>query len=256
MFQDCFNYRSLIKNLVLKDLKLKYRGSVLGVVWSLLRPLLMIVVYTLAFKYVVRIKMENYVFFLFIGLLPWNFFQGAVMASTGSITDNGNLIKKVLFPRATLPIATVLFNLAQFLLALAVFLLLFLLFGNLPLNWVVLLFFPLIALHLLFTVGIALILSSLTSSFRDIVHLTEVGLLLIFWVTPIIYPITMVPANFQYLMKINPLASFAIAYQDILFWGRIPELLISTSIMSWTLAFFFLGSLFFKWYDPYFAELV
>jgi lipopolysaccharide transport system permease protein len=256
VFQECYKYRSLIKTLVLKDLKLKYRGSVLGVVWSLLRPLLMIGVYTIAFKFVVRIQMENYIFFLFIGLLPWNFFQGAVMASTGSISDNGNLIKKVLFPRATLPISTVLFNLAQFLLAVAVFLPLFLFFSNVALNWGVLLFFPLVTLHLFFTIGLALILSALTSSFRDIIHLTEVGLLLLFWLTPVIYPITMVPARFQFLMKLNPLAAFSIAYQDILFWGRVPELLVLSSIIGWTLAFFILGHLIFKWYDPYFAELV
>jgi ABC-type polysaccharide/polyol phosphate export permease len=256
MFIECFNYRSLIKNLVLKDLKLKYRGSVLGIVWSLLRPLLMIGVYTLAFKFVVRIQMENYVYFLLVGLLPWNFFQGAVMASTGSIIDNGNLIKKVLFPRAALPVSTVLFNLAQFLLALAVFLPLFFFLGGLSWHWQILLFFPLVGLHLLFTTGIALLLSALTSSFRDVVHLTEVGLILLFWVTPIIYPITMVPVNYQSLMKLNPLASFAIAYQEILFWGRIPEPLILDSLVGWTLAFFIFGSLIFKWYDPVFAELV
>jgi ABC-type polysaccharide/polyol phosphate export permease len=256
LFQECYNYRYLIKNLVLRDLKLKYRGSALGVVWSLLRPLLMIGVYTLAFKFVVRIQMENYVYFLLVGLLPWNFFQGAVMASTGSITNNGNLIKKVLFPRATLPVSSVLFNLAQFLLALAVFLPLFFIIGGLPFQWVFLLFFPLLIFHLLFTIGISLLLSALTASFRDVVHLTEVGLVLLFWVTPIIYSITMVPSNFQFLMKLNPLASYAIAYQDILFWGRIPETLILASLAFWTFTIYLLGSLVFKWYDPSFAELV
>lgn len=256
MFKECYNYRFLIKNLVFKDLKLKYRGSVLGVVWSLLRPLLMIGVYTLAFKFVVRIQMENYVYFLLVGLLPWNFFQGAVMASTGSITDNGSLIKKILFPRATLPISTVLFNLAQFLLALVVFLPLFFLLGGLSFHWNIFLFFPLAILHLLFITGIALLLSALTSSFRDVMHLTEVGLILLFWVTPIIYSINMVPVRFQYLMKLNPLAAYAIAYQDVFFYGRIPEPLIMLSLAVWTFATFIFGSVIFKWYDPYFAELV
>jgi len=256
MFQECIHYRSLIKNLVLKDLKLKYRGSVLGVIWSLLRPLLLIGVYTFAFKFVVRIKMENYAFFLLVGLLPWNFFSGAAMASTESIIENGNLIKKVYFPRETLPIATVLFNFAQFLLALVVFIPIFFFLGAFPLNWVILLFFPLLALHLLFATGVSLFLSALTSSFRDVAHLTEVGLVLFFWVTPIFYPITMVPTQFQGLMKLSPLASFAVSYQEILFWGRIPEMLVLGSIISWSLAVFFLGYLVFKWYDPAFAELV
>lgn len=256
MLRACYQYRTLIKNLVLKDLKLKYRGSVLGVVWSLLRPLLMIGVYTVAFKYVVRIKMENYSFFLLIGLLPWNFFQGAAMASTQSVIDNYNLIKKVYFPRQTLPVATVLFNFAQFLLALAVFIPVFLLFSPVPVHWVALGLVPLLALHLLFTIGAALLLSALTSSFRDVEHLTEVGLVLLFWVTPIIYPIAMVPAPFQALMKLNPLASLAMAYQDLLFYGRLPELAVALVLLAWTAALFTAGYLTFKWYDPAFAELV
>jgi ABC-2 type transport system permease protein len=256
MLRACYQYRTLIKNLVLKDLKLKYRGSVLGVIWSLLRPLLMIGVYTLAFKYVVRIKMENYAFFLLIGLLPYNFFQGSAMASTRSVIDNYNLIKKVYFPRQTLPVATVLFNFAQFLLALVVFVPFFLLFSPVPVHWVSLWLFPLLAFHLLFTIGVALLLSALTSSFRDVEHLTEVGLVLLFWVTPIIYPISMVPAPFQTVMKLNPLASLAMAYQDLVFYGRIPEFIVVITLLGWTIALFTAGYLIFKWYDPAFAELV
>jgi lipopolysaccharide transport system permease protein len=256
MLQECITYRSLIKNLVLKDLKLKYRGSVLGVVWSLLRPLLLIAVYTVAFKYVVRIKMDNYAFFLLVGLLPWNFFSGAAMASTEAIRDNANLIKKVYFPRETLPIATVVFNFAQFILALVVFIPLFYLLGSSSFKAVNLLFIPLLALHLLFAVGTALILSALTSSFRDVAHLTEVGLVLFFWITPIIYPISMVPEQFQGLMKVNPLAAFTIGYQDILFWGRVPELAVSGAILLWSLSLFYGGYLLFKWYEPSLAELV
>jgi ABC-type polysaccharide/polyol phosphate export permease len=256
MLQECITYRSLIKNLVLKDLKLKYRGSVLGVIWSLLRPLMLIAVYTIAFKFVVRIKMDNYAFFLLVGLLPWNFFSGAAMASTEAVIGNGDLIKKVYFPRETLPIATVLFNFAQYLLALVVFIPIFFFMGAFPLSWAVLLFFPLLALHLLFTVGAALCLSALTSSFRDVAHLTEVGLVLFFWVTPIIYSITMVPPQYQVLMKLSPLASFAVGYQDILFWGRVPEMLVAGSILCWSTAVFFFGSLLFNWYEPQLAELV
>ncbi len=128
--------------------------------------------------------------------------------------------------------------------------------GAFPLTWAVLLFFPLLLLHLLFTLGTALCLSALTSSFRDVAHLTEVGLVLFFWVTPIIYPITMVPPNYQGLMKLSPLASFTVGYQDILFLGRVPDLLVSGSILCWSLAIFFFGYLIFKWYDPAFAELV
>jgi ABC-type polysaccharide/polyol phosphate export permease len=256
MIRACVQYRTLIKNLVLKDLKLKYRGSALGVIWSLLRPLLLIGVYTLAFKYVVRIQMEHYAQFLLIGVLPWNFFQGAAMASTDAIIDNHNLIKKVRFPRETLPVATVLFNFAQFLLALAVFLPVFFLFSPGPIHWAALLVLPLLLLHLLFTIGVALLLSAVTSSLRDVAHLTEVGLVLVFWVTPIIYPITMVPPAYRALVQLNPLAAFAIAYQDLLFFGRLPGLGVVLALVVWTAALCAAGRLTFKWYDPAFAELV
>jgi ABC-type polysaccharide/polyol phosphate export permease len=256
MIRACVQYRTLIKNLVLKDLKLKYRGSTLGVVWSLLRPLLLIGVYTLAFKYVVRIPMENYAHFLLIGVLSWNFFQGAAMASTAAIIDNHSLIKKVRFPRQTLPIATVLFNFAQFLLALGVFVPLFFLLSPVRLQWVALLFLPLLVLHLIFTIGVALLLSALTASFRDVSHLTEVGLVLVFWITPIVYPVSMVPPAYQALAPLNPLAAFAIAYQDLLFFGRLPDPGVALAVLAWTAALVGVGQLTFRWYDPAFAELV
>lgn len=102
----------------------------------------------------------------------------------------------------------------------------------------------------------ALILSAVTSSFRDVAHLTEVGLVLLFWVTPIIYPVSMVPTSYQGLMKVNPFAAFSIAYQDLLFWGKLPEATIQLSMVLWTVGIFWGGYLLFKWYEPYLAELV
>lgn len=178
------------------------------------------------------------------------------MASTRSVIESCNLIKKVYFPRQTLPLATVLFNFAQFLLALAVFIPIFLLFSPIPVYWLALGLFPLLALHLLFTIGVALLLSALTSSFRDVEHLTEVGLVLLFWVTPIIYPLSMVPVSFQKIMMLNPLASLAVAYQDLLFYGRVPEIGVIVTLLLWTAGLFTAGTLIFKWYDPSLAELV
>jgi ABC-2 type transport system permease protein len=106
-----FAYRELIKNLVLKDLKLKYRDSVLGFVWSLANPLLLILVYGFVFTRMLRVGIPNFPYFLIVGILPWNFFAQSMMMSTGSILENGNLIKKISIPMEVLPIATVFFNL-------------------------------------------------------------------------------------------------------------------------------------------------
>ena len=123
-----FDYGHLLRNLVVKDLKLKYRGSVLGFVWSLANPVLMIAVYTVAFTYILRLRTPGFVFSLMLGVLAWTFFANAVAMSAGAIVDNGGLVRSVWFPRAILPIATVLFNFAQYLLTLAVFLPILMLF--------------------------------------------------------------------------------------------------------------------------------
>src|ERR1051326_8464152 len=118
LFRELFGYRACIRNLVAKDLKLKYRESILGFLWSLINPLLMLLVYTIAFKYVMHSTIEHFTFFLLAGLLQWQFFSGALMASTGAIVGNGNLIRKVYFPREVLPVSVVLFVFSQFVLAL------------------------------------------------------------------------------------------------------------------------------------------
>src|SRR3954469_5159118 len=178
-----YRYRSLLKALVLKDLKLKYRGSVFGFLWSLANPLLMIVVYTLAFTVILGIRSEMFVFYLMLGQLAWTFFAASTMMSTGSIVDNSGLLRTVLFPRAILPIGTVLFNFAQYLLTIAVFLPLMLAWYRIPLVAPMLLFPVVLLLHVACTIGIALMLSTATVFFRDIRHLVEVALAVLFWTT-------------------------------------------------------------------------
>jgi len=253
---ELLGYRALIRNLVLKDLKLKYRDSVLGLIWSLLNPLLMLVVYTVAFKFILRVETENYAYFLLVALLPWNFFSSSLVASTQAITGNANLIKKVYFPREALPIATVLFTFSQLVLALAVFLPALVLVSGVRLHWTAVLFVPLLLLHLLFTIGLAFILATCTVFFRDVAHLTEVAVVLLFWMTPIIYPVTMASAKLQLVFTLSPLAAFAIAYQDVLFWGRVPEELVVSTLLGWTIAALLGGQVLFRRHSPTFAEEV
>src|SRR5262249_32505919 len=142
-----FRYRALLRNLVAKDLKLKYRGSLLGLLWSLLNPALMLIVYTFAFKVVLRVHSENYAYFVMAGLLPWTFFAGALTASTQAVVGNAGLIRRVYFPREILPIATVLFAFTQLLLALAVFLPALILISDVDPSWKMALILPLLLLH-------------------------------------------------------------------------------------------------------------
>ncbi|HET7004004.1 MAG TPA: ABC transporter permease, partial [Candidatus Binatia bacterium] len=168
-----FHYRELLRNLVIKDLKIKYRDSAIGFLWSLINPLLLILVYSFVFSHILRVDIANFSYFLLVGILPWTFFAQSLMMSTGSIIDNGGLIRKVAMPMEIFPVATVLFNLAQFGLAFLVFLPMTIFFFDVRIGWVSLWFLPLLLLHLLFTVGLSFLVATATVFYRDVRHLME-----------------------------------------------------------------------------------
>jgi len=216
-------YGHLLRNLVVKDLKLKYRGSVLGFVWSLANPLLMIAVYSVAFTRIMPLQTPGYVFYLMLGILAWTFFANAVAMSTGSIVDSGALVRSVWFPRAILPLATVLFNLAQYLLTVAVFLpVLMVVYGKAP-GAAVIAFPAFLLLQVIFTAGVALVLSVATAFFRDVRHLVEVALAVLFWATPIVYETSRLSPGLRAVIRLSPLSPFVTAYHDIFYYQRWPD---------------------------------
>lgn len=216
-------YRELLRNLVFKDLKLKYRGSVLGFLWSLVHPLAMMLVYTLAFKVVMKNPQPNFLLFLLIGILAWTFFAGSLTMATGSIIDAGGLMKGVRFPRAILPLATVLFNLSQYALTLTVLLPLLLLIHGLAPKWPMLLFPLLVALQVIFTAGLALMVAAATAFFRDVRHLLDIALSLLFWTTPIVYPLSMVPERAQALFLLSPMSPFVSVFHQVMYDRQWPD---------------------------------
>lgn len=219
-----YRYRELLKNLVLKDLRLKYRGSILGFVWSLANPLLMIVVYTIAFNYILGMRVQGFVFYLMLGIIAWTFFANSAVMSTGAIVENGGLVKSIFFPRAILPVATVLFNFAQYLLTALVFVpLMLVLYGVRPAA-PMLLYPAFLALQLLFTIGIALILATATAFFRDVRHFLEVALAALFWLTPIVYQFEQISNGARLAILLTPMSPFVVAYQKIFFYRQWPDL--------------------------------
>jgi lipopolysaccharide transport system permease protein len=218
-----FRYRELLKNLVFKDLKLKYRGSVLGFLWSLFNPLLMIGVYTFAFKYIIGNRIPDFVFYVMLGILAWTFFVNSLMMSTGAIVDNSGLLKSVFFPRAILPIASVLFNFAQYLLTVLVFLPVMMALYDRPLAAPMLAYPVFLVLQLLFTVGLALLVATWTAFFRDVKHFLEIFLAVLFWLTPIVYLSALPRPEFQPWLMLAPMTPFITAYHDIFFYGRWPS---------------------------------
>jgi len=226
-------YRGLIQSLVVRDLKARYRGSVLGFFWSFINPLLLLMVYTVVFRYfMVRPGSDPndpnalggpYAVFLFCGLLPWTWFTSALLESAGSLIFSGNLIKKVLFPAEVLPLVSVLSTMAHFFFGLPI-LAGFLIYyefidpaAYIHLHFTKLLWFPVVvAVQLIFTSALALLLSSLTVHYRDIKDL--LGNLLTFWffVTPIIYWYKKSPIPKSWL-NWNPFFHLAVSYQEVLF---------------------------------------
>lgn len=233
------HYRELIRNLVLKDLKLKYRGSMLGFLWSLLNPLVMMTVYVIAFKYIMHVRSEGFVFLLLLGVLAWTFFAASASMGAGAIVDNGGLLKTVHFPRAVLPMASVLFNLAQYLLTIAVFLPLMLVLYRIAPKAVMLLFPVVVLLQVAMTIGLALALAAGVAFFRDIRHLLEIALMVMFWTTPVIYDYQTIQPPWRTLILLSPMSPFVLAYQQIFYYGRLPDLNVCVvGVVYATVAFF------------------
>jgi ABC-type polysaccharide/polyol phosphate export permease len=214
-------YRGLIQSLVARELKARYRGSALGFFWSFFNPLLLLMVYTFVFSYVMIAPkgIDNYALFLFCGLLPWTWFSTSLIESSNVLIAGGNLIKKVMFPAEILPIVTVLANLVHFLLGLPI-LVAFLIYFDAPLQLSEIVWFPVVvAVQLVLTIGLALILAALTVHFRDIKDILANVMTLWFFVTPIIYSWQDPPdSRIRRLLDLNPFTHLAISYQEILYF--------------------------------------
>lgn len=224
---ELHKFRYLLRNLVSRDLKARYKNSVLGILWSVLNPLFLMAVFTVLFTVLANNEIRQYPIFVLVGLIPWNFFSGSLTSGTTSVTNNSSLIKKVYFPRELLPTSALLSNLVNFLFAFAV-LIVFLFAFDIGLTihalWV-----PLILLtQLIFTLGLCLLLGSLTVLYRDVLMILEVVLLAWFFLTPVFYSLEMfgesatlfgVTFNPAQLMRwINPMASIIDGYRTVL-WG-------------------------------------
>lgn len=245
---NLFRYRQLISALTARDLKARYRGSVLGYFWSLANPLLLLGVYTLVFtKFFPQQIVQAYPLFLFAGILPWTFFAAATLESTVSISGNAGLIKKVLFPAEALPLVVVLSHLVHFALAIPVLLVAlagFTIAGKVHPGPALLLAPLVMLIQTAFVAGIAMIVSSVSVLFRDlrdiITNLMQLG----FFITPIIYRVDNIPSPLlRALLRINPMTPFVVSYQSIFFEGRVPHatdavLMLAYAVASLSLGFF------------------
>jgi lipopolysaccharide transport system permease protein len=253
-----FRYRVLIQSLVVRELKARYRGSVLGFLWSFINPLLQLVIYWFVFSYIMPTRgsagMDPYALFLFIGILPWTWFSSSLLESSAVLITSGNLIKKILFPAEVLPIVVVLANLVHFILGLPILLGFLVYYGKIHATLV---FFPaVVLLQLILTLGICLFLSALAVHFRDVQNIIANVVMLWFFASPVIYSYLTMSPSIQRWLNYNPMTHILVGYHQSLFTGSMghwPWLLV---MFPAALVTFLVGYYFFDRVRETFAEEV
>lgn len=222
--KEIWNYRSMISSLVKRDLRGRYKGSVLGFFWTFLNPLLQLIVYTFVFSIVMRAGIEDYYLFLFVALVPWVFFSSSVDGGAGCVRNQVNLVNKIYFPREVLPIAHVLSQLVNMLLSFLVVIAVLIVSGkgiNLAVWW----YLPIVILQeTLLAFGFALFFSAVTVFFRDLQYFLTIFLMAWQFLSPVMYSVDMVPDKLKFVFNLNPMSPVISAYRSIFYYKTAPEL--------------------------------
>ena len=228
-------YRRTIRDMALSQLKAKYAGSLLGVFWAIINPLLIMFAITFVFKTVFKTQINNFAFFILAGVFPWMFFSNAISEAATSILSQQNILRQYNLPREIIPLSSILSNFANFLIGWIVVYPVFLL-----LNPKIIVFFPLLVvaliLNLIFTCGLGMALAVLNVFFRDLGHLLGVLLMFWFWVTPVFYSLDMIPVKLRWVFQMNPMTAYIAFYREIIFKAGVPALALFIQIFFW--AFF------------------
>jgi len=218
-FKKIYFYRNILKELTVKNLKTKYSGSMLGIWWAIITPLILAISINFVFSVVFNISIKNFALFALSGILPWIFFSNALFETTDSFLVNSQILKQAVFPIEFIPLSSILSNFLSFLLGLSVLLPLFIIF-NLKVLLMLPLLFLIFLLHLLFLSGLGFLFSVLNVFLRDVSCFLSIGLMIWFWLTPIFYPIEFLRFPYRWICLFNPLTYYIISYQKALFKGE------------------------------------
>ena len=253
--KNLYNYRELLKSNVKKEIRGKYKGSFLGVLWSFVNPLLQVAVYAIVFPYIMRVQTDNYLIYLIIGIIPCTFFTTVINQGMITVRMNAGIIKKVYFPREILPISVALSGLVNFLIS-CIIILLFCIFGGVGLSWH-LIFLPIIAIiQFILTLGIVFALSAINIYIKDTEYLIAFVINMLFYATPILYEATLFPEKIRWILYLNPMTQLIDAYRNIFLYHQVPDLNGFIYLVLVAVILFFLGLFIFRKLEKGFAEEV
>ncbi|MGC9025327.1 MAG: ABC transporter permease [Chloroflexia bacterium] len=255
---ELYRYRELLVAWTIRDVKVRYKQTLLGIVWAILQPALPTIVFSIIFTHFIPISTGEipYPIFSYVAALPWTFSANSLSLSTSILISNMHLITKIYFPREILPLATIAACFLDLLVGSVVFAVLFAWY-HIPIHWHLIpaILIPLLA-QLFLTIGLALILAGATVFYRDVRFITPVGLQFWMYVTPIIYPLTVVPPQYRFLYSLNPMTGIIESYREIILHGTWPDwqLLGTAGVLS--LLIFLAGYLWFKHVEIRFADII
>lgn len=254
--REFYEYRELLKTNVRKDIRGRYKGSFLGMLWTFLNPLLQVLVYFLVFPYLMRNNMGNlFLPYLITAMFPWNFFLSSVVGATGCIKGNAGIVNKVYFPRKILVLSQVISNMINFFFSVPI-ILIFIVIFNLPLTWHLLWLPVIVLIEALFCYGIGLILSAINVYAQDVENIVQFVLNLLFYATPIIYSVDMFRAEspFQPLIQANPMTMLVNAYRNVFMYGADPNWMMLGIVLLLGIVLTFIGNHVFNRLEKGFAE--
>lgn len=256
-----YSYHGLIWNFVKRDIYSKYAGSLLGLYWSVINPVITLVVYFVVFGYFLKARLPgndniwDFALYFSAGFLPWAAFSESVMRASSSIVNNKNYIKKVPFPSEIFPVYTVLSEFVNLLIGLTIFMVLFMMLKGIPSIYIV--FLPIgIILQMTFTLSLSLIFSSATVFFRDTPQILGSLFMIWFWGTPIVYTVNVIPESVRWIVSLNPAYYMLEIYRDLLIYGRFPELDTLIPFLLFSVVFLFFSISVFKKTKRGFSELL
>ena len=253
IFQKIYNYRELLKTNVKKEIRGRYKNSILGILWSFLNSFLQLLVYSVIFGALLAGGDKTYHIYICVALIPWTYFTTAITQAAFTVIGNADIIKKVYFPREILPISVVTSGAVNFAIS-TIIILAFVIFSGVGLSWYILLYPLILLVQYILLLGISFIVSSVTVYFRDLEHIIGVVLMAAFYGTPIVYKLEQLPANLQIIMQLNPMTHLINAYRDIFYYHQMPNMKILCLLLGISVILTIIGYFIFKKLQKGFAE--